>query len=153
MPEGLLPGRGGVLLLGVRQHEHPVKVHDHLPVGIRRRGASQLPHVFADLGSRGPDRCQDSGSGPCQGVEHPLALRELSIRPGRLFGTTTGTPLRGHGKGNGGDAGTPLRQHTTPEAHRGSVDLRTTTRTKVPAREGAIYSSVRTCSSISSAET
>jgi hypothetical protein len=37
VPERLLPGRGGVLLLGVRQDEDPVDVHDHLPARIWRR--------------------------------------------------------------------------------------------------------------------
>ena len=43
MAEGLLPGRGGVLLLGVREDEHAVDVHDHLPVGGRTVRPGQLP--------------------------------------------------------------------------------------------------------------
>lgn len=35
MAEGLVPGRGGVLLLGVREHQHTVDVHDDAAVDTR----------------------------------------------------------------------------------------------------------------------
>lgn len=56
--EGLPPGRGGVLLVGVCKDEHAVDVHDHLPVG----GRSVRPGQFSDarpyFGPRRPDRSE-----------------------------------------------------------------------------------------------
>ncbi len=48
---GLLPGRGGILLLGVREHQHPVDVHDHLAVGGRTSRRGQFPDLLAHLGT------------------------------------------------------------------------------------------------------
>ena len=55
----LLPGRGGVLLLGVRQDEDAVDVHDHLPARVRRRITGQPLHVFAYFSTGGAQRGQD----------------------------------------------------------------------------------------------
>jgi hypothetical protein len=67
--ERLLPGRGGVLLLGVGQHEHPVDVHDHLSAGVRSRLSGQLPDVFPDVGPRGADRRQGLRPGRGEGID------------------------------------------------------------------------------------
>ena len=51
MAEGLLPGRLRVLLVGVRDHQHSVQVHDHLAFGVRGRVTGHLPDVLAHLGA------------------------------------------------------------------------------------------------------
>lgn len=59
VPKGLLPGRGGVLLLGVRQDEDAVQVHDHMPTRVRCRFTGQPPDTFAHFGAGDAQRGQD----------------------------------------------------------------------------------------------
>lgn len=59
VPKGLLPGRGGVLLLGVRQDEDAIQVHDHMPTRVRRRFTGQPPDTFAHFGAGDAQRGQD----------------------------------------------------------------------------------------------
>jgi hypothetical protein len=53
VPKGLLPGRCGALLLGVRQDEDAIQVHDHMPTRVRRRFTGQPPDTFAHFGAGG----------------------------------------------------------------------------------------------------
>lgn len=84
--EGLLPGRGGVPLLGVRQHENAVDAHDHLPARVRRRITGQLPDVFAHFGAVGAQRGQDPLAARCQLADQAGDRRVGGHRPehGRL---------------------------------------------------------------------
>lgn len=51
------PPRGrGVLLVRVHDHQHPVEVDGHRPVGIGRFPWGQLPDPLAGFGPRGTDR-------------------------------------------------------------------------------------------------
>lgn len=62
--EELLPGRGGVLLLGgVRQDEDAVDVHDHSPACVWCRSTEQPPDVFAHFGAGGAERSRDTSAG------------------------------------------------------------------------------------------
>jgi hypothetical protein len=69
MAERLLPGLGGVLLLGVREDQHSVDVHDHLAARVRGRLAGQPPHAVADVGPRPADRREGTGPGRGEGVD------------------------------------------------------------------------------------
>lgn len=69
MAEGLLPGRGGVLLLGVREDEDTVDVHDHAAVGGRAVRPGQLPDPRAYFGSGRADRGEGLRSGCGEGVD------------------------------------------------------------------------------------
>lgn len=55
---GLLPGRGRVLLVRVRDDQHSVQVHGHLSAGIWSPAVGQLPHLMAYFGTCGADRRQ-----------------------------------------------------------------------------------------------
>ncbi|WP_371582805.1 hypothetical protein [Streptomyces sp. NBC_01314] len=59
VPKGLLPGRGGVLLRGVRQDVDAIQVHDHMPTRVRRRFTGQPSDTFAHFGAGGVQRGQD----------------------------------------------------------------------------------------------
>lgn len=60
MTEGLPPRRGGVLLLGVREDQHAVDVHDHAVVGGRSVFTGQRPDPRAYFGSRRADHSERS---------------------------------------------------------------------------------------------
>lgn len=55
---GSLPGRGGILLVGVGDDQDTVQVHDHLPADVRCPIASQHPGTSAHFRSRGADSGQ-----------------------------------------------------------------------------------------------
>lgn len=55
MAVGLLPGRGCVFLVGVRDHEDAVEIDDDLTVGVRGILADQRPGTTVDFGACGPD--------------------------------------------------------------------------------------------------
>lgn len=78
---GLLPGRGGVLLVGVRNDEHPVQVHDHLPAGVRRRNTGHLPGAFSDFGPGGADRRQGAFAARGECADEPRDGRVGGDRP------------------------------------------------------------------------
>lgn len=86
MAEGLLPGRGRILLVGVRDYQHPVDVHDHLSAGIRCPVTRQLPQIYTDFGT-GRAQCVQ-GSRPARGehIDQPGDDRVGGHRPehGRL---------------------------------------------------------------------
>lgn len=52
---GLLPGRGRVLLAGVRDHEDAVKIDGVLPAGGRGVLTGQRPDTVTDFGACGPE--------------------------------------------------------------------------------------------------
>lgn len=79
--KGLLPGRGGVLLLRVRQDEDAVDVHDHLPVRVRRRLPGQPPENEA------PRQDEALSTGGKSGSKHHL-ITDASALP--LAATLTG---------------------------------------------------------------
>lgn len=60
VPEGPLPNRGCLLPLGVRDNQHTVQVHEHLPDGLRRILNSQRLYMFAYL-SAGLPQCGQRG--------------------------------------------------------------------------------------------
>jgi hypothetical protein len=92
VPEGLLPGGGGVLFLGVRQDEDPVEVHDHLSVRVRRGVPGQPPDVFTHFGMGGAQRGQDPLAARGQLSDQARDRRVGGHRPehGRL------SPQQGH---------------------------------------------------------
>ena len=55
---GLLPGRGGILPVGVGDDQDSVQIHDHLPTGVRCPIAGHRPGELAYFGSCGADRGQ-----------------------------------------------------------------------------------------------
>ncbi|GGK29188.1 hypothetical protein GCM10011583_71370 [Streptomyces camponoticapitis] len=69
MAEGLLPGRGRVLLLGVRKDQHAVDVDDHVTIGGRTARPGQLPDPRPYFGPRRPDRGERLRSGCGEGVD------------------------------------------------------------------------------------
>ena len=69
MAEGLLPGRGGVLLLGVGEDQHAVDVHDHAAVGGRTARTGQVPDPLAYFGTCVPDRREGLRAGGGEGVD------------------------------------------------------------------------------------
>jgi hypothetical protein len=79
--EGLLPGRGGVLLLGVGQYEHSVQVHDHPPTAVRGGGLGHAPDVFARFGACGPYRGEVLRPGGGEGVDEAGDRRVGGHRP------------------------------------------------------------------------
>lgn len=66
---GLLPGRGRILLVGVRNHEDSVKIGDDLTVGVRGVLTGQRPDTVTDFGACGPDRLQGLLAGGGEGVD------------------------------------------------------------------------------------
>lgn len=71
MSEGLLPGCGGVLLLGVGQDQDAVDVHDHLAARVRRRVIGQPPDPLAHVGPSLPHGGQVPGAGRGKRVDQP----------------------------------------------------------------------------------
>jgi hypothetical protein len=69
MAEGLLPGRGGVLLLGVGEHQHTVNVHDHVAAGSRAPCSGQVPDPRAHLRTCAPDHGQGLRTGRGESIE------------------------------------------------------------------------------------
>ena len=102
--EGLLPGRGGVFFLGVRQDQHAVDVHDHIVVRVRCGLAGRPPDPIADFGPCPPDGCQCAGAGCGKGVDqsgdrriggHRSEHAGLRSQHGHV---RQAVPARGHGK-------------------------------------------------------
>jgi hypothetical protein len=69
MAVGLLPGRGRVLLVGMRDHEDTVEIDDDLAVGVGGVLAGQRPGTMTDFGACGPDGLQGFVAGCGEGVD------------------------------------------------------------------------------------
>lgn len=75
MAVGLLPGRGRVLLAGVRDHAAAVEVDRDLSTGVRGVLARQRPGPAADFGPCGPDGLQGFLTGGGEGLDQTGAGR------------------------------------------------------------------------------
>ena len=81
--EGLLPGRGRVLLLRVRDRDRGVEVDPQLCIEIVQiRARPSRPRLLAGLGARHPDRVQVRLVDP---VQHPPRRGHRGHRPEQLL--------------------------------------------------------------------
>lgn len=86
VPVGPLPGGCGVLLVGVRDHQHPVEVDGHRPARIRCTALGQLPDPLAGSGPCGTSRLQGLLAGGGESFDQTGDRRIGGHRPehGRL---------------------------------------------------------------------
>lgn len=99
---GLLPGRGGVLLLGAREHQDAVDAHGHPRVG----GRPGRPDAFADL--RGAARIADSA--------FRLADARASTSQETVGSDATGPNRPGSARSTPTSARRPRRARATPRS-------------------------------------
>ena len=84
MAEGLLPGRTGLFLLRVRDHDGRVQVDDDRAAVAAGRGISgQRPGPLPGSGPRGPDRRQRPRPARRQRLDQPGHHRVRCHRPGQ----------------------------------------------------------------------
>lgn len=80
---GLLPCRGGILLVGVGDDQDSVQVHGHLPTGVRCSIAGQRPGALTHFRSCGADRGQCFFARGGEGVDQTGDRRVGGDRPER----------------------------------------------------------------------
>lgn len=93
---------GGILIVGVRDDEHSVEVHDQLPARVRRLLAGQLPHPLADFGPDRPGRLKGLRPGRGEGIDEAGDRRVGGHRARwRQGGRPSPAPSRGRSSGTG----------------------------------------------------